>query len=1459
MFNWQDDKSRLNSVIELDYNSGNGLKVNDVASNVGQGWNLLQGGVITRLQAGEPDDQPARNGDNTIEDVTKYPAGFLYSNTPYFNSPGCPTTLTEYPIFGDKNHIYKQHNVVSEDRQIDYFSFIFNGRSGMFALDKVSFGNNAYKAVLIGDSKLNVWYTLNDMTSDGIRTTIDVFYIQDENGLIYKFSQHDITQTLKTQYCDSRLNATYIQPKLKSGKVAYECSFPDSHIVNPKIINGWHLTEIRDPLTNRTITFTYTTENIHADNGTAISYYDFPKNYSIVSHLFSYSVSPKINSIIYPDGHLVLFNYGAQRIDMIGDNVLSSIDIKYQNRFISKYLLNTTYIIKNRYGKPNSDFEKQCARLYLRSVTKIGVDLKAEENPYVFDYFLGSSTSDDFVPPPFFHLKDIWGYYNGSNSEEVNHTPLDVNTPLNALSNVQLKGLCFLRDGVQGIVSNPKRGYAKNGLLRQITYPTGGSLNYDYDQNQFFVSSQNVFTGGVHVIKTTLTDGGYSNDCNHPVVTNYNYSLDNDNMQSSLTGGETPLNSMTIKNHYSPKKKYFDLLSIGCKYHFQYPGILSRDQAVSLTTGQEILVIASNLASIAGTVSEVVDIIQLCAGTTGPAAVIIDVITTIINAGLSCFLDPSKDNSTTIYYNSDLNSSNPLPAQFKRLQVVENSGSNGKTVYDFTSSDDYNFWVPANTNLSLSMKQRFPIWAYGLIKKVTKYDAAGINPIQQTENIYDPQYLKENILYKGIQLLQSCKCLVTASTSQTSDEWVKPERYNAPDYGSIVYTTKDLTNEKMKVDPYNIYTGRLPLQASYERIFKPGSSTQFLETEIQYEYNNNYQVSSITTTLSNGDKNYKTIDYDNSLLTTHNIIATPVETTTSYMKNNSSIKYYTGESVTEYTTISNGNIVPSGTLVKRFTSPVLLAPFNSAPYTETQTLSYDLNNNLNAFKDEGGHSVTNIYDYNDKYVTASVINADPSADKAAYSSFETTDFSRSGWTLTGVPVYNAASAVTGSSSLTLSPGKTITALLSTSKPYRLSFWASASLTISSGATLINSAPIINGFTYYEYNIAQGISTVTVSGTGNIDELRLYPQNARMRTVTYDPLIGKTSECDENNRITYYEYDELGRLRFIKDENKSIVKMYEYNLKSKVNGCPSIYHNLAVTEIFTPNNCGTGYIGKDYVYNIPDSKYISTISQDDVDQKVQAELDVLGQSTANNASGYCIKIWTNDPLSQTFTKEGCDPGYKGTTYTYSVPGGRFISTVSKPDANDMAQEDIDANGQALANLPVNGSCTIDNTPHYVGEENAPTQCQVVNGSNTGHQLILVTDVNPNSSTYNHTQWADMGENIAACPVAATVYAKLSTENIVDDPNFPYDRHEDIIVRFYSDYNCTTPLYVSNLTLNYVITTNDTYYHVYTQTPQYIVCNGTSTSLGTQVLTYHNYVQDYEYNVTYGLSSGSYQVR
>ncbi|HFK5526819.1 TPA: DUF5977 domain-containing protein [Elizabethkingia anophelis] len=54
-------------------------------------------------------------------------------------------------------------------------------------------------------------------------------------------------------------------------------------------------------------------------------------------------------------------------------------------------------------------------------------------------------------------------------------------------------------------------------------------------------------------------------------------------------------------------------------------------------------------------------------------------------------------------------------------------------------------------------------------------------------------------------------------------------------------------------------------------------------------------------------------------------------------------------------------------------------------------------------------------------------------------------------------------------------------------------------------------------------------------------------------------------------------------------------------------------------------------------------------------------------------------------SQTFTKNNCSAGTTPGTYTYIVPANKYTSTVSQADADQKAQNDINANGQEQANL------------------------------------------------------------------------------------------------------------------------------------------------------------------------------
>ncbi len=1402
IFSWQDNKSRLNSIVALSYNSGNGLRVNDVASNAGQGWSMIAGGVITRMQVGEPDDQVKRDG--TDGDITKYPSGILYASVPAYN--GCPNALPTYPIYGWKNQLYSQKNITAEDRQLDYFSFQFNGKAGMFVLDPTDIGN----CHSLGDTKMKITFQRDDNLI-GIRTNITSFTIQDVDGLIYKFSKHGLTKVLQMAYTDEYFNYRQAAPKFKNDKVYYQSAFDDASTIKPWVISGWYLTEIKDPLVVpiRAVNLFYTDRNINNTAGEDISYNktgktnnpNSTKDYGIITHKVSKTKSPVIDSIIYPEGHKVVFNYGKPRVDLIGDTILSSVDVTYQGRYLSKHELNTSYFILNRYGTPVSDFQKKVARLCLLSVRKIGVDLKEDTPPYIFDYYTGSNLPDDFVPAPFTYSKDIWGFYNGSNTKGFFNEDIPLNAPINSIKGYnRIRGLCFLNQSTPGVYLNAKPGYAKNGLLKQIIYPTGGTLTYTYEQNTGTIpgnAATNV--GGVHVSQTSSTDGGYSNGCDNPIISKYNYILDQVGT-SSMWGLEMPDNKVISYNQYKPEYKsyHWNPLRYGifgrCYWHFEHPGILNQQQAINLTTYQKTMESVSAVLNVLSILSTIKDAVTAFSGGS-PAAIIIAVVIDVAQVLVSCIGDQARDYTATVYYNFDLNSAAPLPAQFKRVEVVENQGAIGKTIQEFTSEDDYPIWV--QNNPVHSAKQRFATWAYGLPKRTIVYDATG-NMIKKDTNEYSYANAKHIISpcspnsgtrtipcdnISGVPSgIVSCNCEVVTSRSLRNTKWTDPANHTP---GFVTSTNGD-----MKVDFYGMYSGRTELTRSYEIIYKTDDPSQFTEKVTGYEYNvdsyfgNNYEPKTIWTKQSNGDINYKsfkyTADYNFSqygiliqTLAQNNIISLPVTTINMVVKSGETGYKVLSENVTEFIQMGNGDIKPLRILEQRFQQPGIISsttPYggpgdiaNATKYKILQTFTYDATGNLTGVKDEGGRTINNIYDYNDKYIAASVINADATTDKSAYTSFETSGLGN--WTLTGTPSIVTTGGITGSNAFILSPGKSFSvSALNTSKPYTLSFWATtAGITVSGGAALIKSAPSYNGFTYYEYAIAQGAASVTVAGSGNIDELRLYPKTARMRTMTYDPLIGKTSECDENNRITYYEYDKLGRLQFVKDEKKNIVKMHEYNNISaaKQNGCPVTYYNHLIREIFTKNNCATGQ-GGDTAFRVPANTFSSSISQADADAKAEQYLLANGQTFAN-ANGACQTIYYNAALSVTDTTENCGIGMKGGLVTYTVPAGRYSSVISQGYVDTMAIDDLEANADSYVNDPANAVCVIDYDPDWTWLENAPRQCQNVAG--VMHLLVFETDMNPNSPTYNQTRWSDVGPDDALCPTPQCSYIASSGYTIV----------------------------------------------------------------------------------------------
>jgi YD repeat-containing protein len=210
-------------------------------------------------------------------------------------------------------------------------------------------------------------------------------------------------------------------------------------------------------------------------------------------------------------------------------------------------------------------------------------------------------------------------------------------------------------------------------------------------------------------------------------------------------------------------------------------------------------------------------------------------------------------------------------------------------------------------------------------------------------------------------------------------------------------------------------------------------------------------------------------------------------------------------------------------------------------------IQYDGNNNPMTVNQASNMYISYIWDYRHAHPIAEISNAAQS--DIAYTSFEADG--KGNWTFTGSSNPDATSP-TGNNCYNIgqTSGSISKSGLTSSNFYIVSYWIKNSSPLTIAGTM-SGYPIqgktINGWTYFEHKIT-GQTTITVSGSGTlyIDELRLYPYSAQMKTYTYNPLIGKTSECDADNRVTYYQYDGFGRLKVLLDQDHNIIKTVQYH-------------------------------------------------------------------------------------------------------------------------------------------------------------------------------------------------------------------------------------------------------------------------------------------------------------------------
>ena len=179
-----------------------------------------------------------------------------------------------------------------------------------------------------------------------------------------------------------------------------------------------------------------------------------------------------------------------------------------------------------------------------------------------------------------------------------------------------------------------------------------------------------------------------------------------------------------------------------------------------------------------------------------------------------------------------------------------------------------------------------------------------------------------------------------------------------------------------------------------------------------------------------------------------------------------------------------------------------------------------------------------------------------------------------------------------------------------------------------------------------------------------------------------------------------------------------------------------------SETFQKNDCEIPDSGTEVEVSEADvegNPFTSFVSQEDADNKAKEAVKAQGQAIANQ-KGKCRFVGV---YSKQFTKDNCGSCHHGVpmSVTQDMVGGPFYSNESQEEANRLAQEAVEAQGQAYVNK--NGTCEMDNTDP-VWEDVVPEELRCNEGKSQKKQH----DTNECSETHNQERWVDGGNKVCS---------------------------------------------------------------------------------------------------------------
>ncbi|WP_347049129.1 hypothetical protein [Flavobacterium olei] len=459
------------------------------------------------------------NGKYWADSAIPYPGGYFHPDLPdtfIVNAPGLSSKFitsnnTEKDIYPNNNNGIT--TTFLDNSGIKMASLVIDKRANP--------GYGFYNYVNLGENNLSLLNAnpYHQITAGKKIKDFYEFNVVNTNGVKYKFNEEEV-------------NETFYRPFGIIPVPGAICSSNGMDIINSyhanyynKRIHTWNLSQIEDSQTNKTVDFLYQTyanpniennilvdtpvnltigspQNENSLNKCMIAMYapNDPYNYLKMNSMTKNPKRKRLTSISYEEG-TVNFQYGLRREDYLGENALTEIIVKNNNNIIVKrFVLNYSYFN----SKENCD-DPDCKRLKLESIQIFGNDSKS--NSYTFDYEYSNK-----LPKRGSLEHDFLGYYNNNgvpdNNSNVLLTPelyFYKNNYINSILPFQLANNNNFQI-IPGNYSLIPNAYSLTGLLKKITYPSGGSSEFEYENNQFQYQGETYLSGGARIKSQKLTD-----------------------------------------------------------------------------------------------------------------------------------------------------------------------------------------------------------------------------------------------------------------------------------------------------------------------------------------------------------------------------------------------------------------------------------------------------------------------------------------------------------------------------------------------------------------------------------------------------------------------------------------------------------------------------------------------------------------------------------------------------------------------------------------------------------------------------------------------------------------------------------------------------------------------------------------------------------------------------------------